>query len=159
MVGDVPPKEGTVEYGLTDKQERYCQLRASGYTKTEAARYAFETQYPGALGWQTEQLPKVVERIAELKIERIETYGLDHQEQVRKYHEIMNMAIAKGNLQTALKAMERLDAIGGFETKKSEVTRIIKQDPSEILKDPDGDVQGDLEKFKTILESHGKRPN
>lgn len=136
---------------LTEKQERYCQLRAQGYTKTKAASIAYDTKWPDRMGHDTERDPKVKERIRVLKEEREEAYGLDVDEQVRKYHELYLMAVENGNINAALKALERIDAVGGFETKKSEVTH---KKPGDILKDTQGDLRKDIDHFGDLLKDH-----
>lgn len=147
---------------LTDKQERYCQLRAQGFTKTKAASIAFEGsgRKDAHLGWQAEQNPRVKDRIRELQEERAEAFGLTPEEQIRKYHEIYQEAVSTGKYALAIKVLERLDAIGGFVTSKSEsTTKKIDLTKGGALKDGDGDIKGDIDKFSTILGSHGEKPH
>jgi phage terminase small subunit len=143
---------------LTEQQEVYCQYRAKGYTKTKAAAEAYKTRYPGKMGWELEQQDKIKARIELLKLERRETFELDLDEQVRKFHDIYLEALSRGKLETAMKALDKINALGGFEVRKSEVTKVTKENSKEVLKDEDGDIERDLEKFKTILGAHGKRP-
>ncbi len=138
---------------LTDKMEHYAQLRASGFSKSKAASVAFETKFPAHRGWETEILPKVALRIRQLKEERAEAFGLSQEEQVRKYHEIYQDAMIKGSLNTAMKALEHIDAIGGFEIKRS-VNLSLKANQGLTIKDADGDIQADLKRFSNVLTSH-----
>jgi len=134
---------------LSPAMEIYCEQRASGKTKTMAARMAYpNSNYPGKQGHGLEKDPRIIRRIEELKEDRAETYGLDVQEQIRKYHEIYQLCMSKGQAAGAIKALERLDAIGGFEVKKSEVTKITK---GEGLTDKSGDLQKDLDRFANVL--------
>lgn len=137
------------EGDLSEAMELYCQHRASGKTKTNAARLAYpQSKYPNKHSHLLEKDPRVLARINELKLERAEVYGLDQTEQIRKYHEIYNIAMENKQLATAMKALERIDAIGGFEVKRSESVRVTRED---ALGSKDGDLKKDLEKFKGIL--------
>lgn len=138
---------------LTDKMEHYAQLRANGYTKTKAASIAFDTRFPGHRGWETENLPKVASRIKQLKDERAEAFGLSQEEQVRKYHEIYQEAMQLGKHATAMKALERIDAIGGFEVKKS-MSLSLKANQGASLKNDEGNIEDDLKRFSGILTDH-----
>lgn len=138
---------------LTDKEELYAQLRAVGKTKTKAAAKAYpDSKTPGKLAYEVELRPKVLERIRQLQEERAEAYGLDPDEQIRKYHEIYHQAMDEGKLTVAMQAMARIDAIGGFETRKSEV--VHRGLPGGAFKDEDEDFDRDLEKFKGVLKEH-----
>jgi hypothetical protein len=143
--------------GLTDKEERYCQLRAEGKTKSGAARIAYDgdPQYANRMGYIVERREDVQARIQELKEERAEAYGLDFQEQVRRYNQLYQMALDKGQLATAAKMLERLDAIGGFEAPTKSVT--YKGTLGGTLKDPNGNIEEDLKKFAGVLKPHSDK--
>jgi hypothetical protein len=134
---------------LTEPMELYAQLRAQGRTKTDACKKAYpDGKYPGQQGALLEKDPRIATRIAQLKEERAEVFLLDQVEQVRKYHEMYMRAMDEGKLSVAMKALERIDAIGGFEVKKSEMVKINK---GEALLSKDGDLKKDLERFKEVL--------
>lgn len=141
---------------LTEKEEEYAQLRALGYTKSDAAKRAYNstTGNHRQLGWQAEQRDKVKERILDLKEERAESSGLDVREQVTRYNEIYRLAMAEGKRDQAMKALARLDSIGGFDapTKSVSVTGKI----GEVLRDHQGDLKKDVEKFSRILVPHNE---
>jgi hypothetical protein len=148
--GPIPPD---LREELTQKEELYCQLRAQGYTKTKAAMKAYPDQkYPAQAGYEAELRPVVQKRIQALKTERAEVAGLDVDEQLRRYNELYLLALDKGQLETARKMLERIDAIGGFDApKRSESISIRK---GESLKDAEGDISGDITRFSTILGDH-----
>jgi hypothetical protein len=138
---------------LTQKEELYCQLRAQGYTKTKAAMKAYpDTKYPAQAGYEAEQREIVQKRIANLKLERAEMADLDIHEQLRRYNELYIMAVDRGQLETARKMLERIDAIGGFDAPKRSESLVIKRGDS--LKSKEEDISGDLEKFSGILGKH-----
>lgn len=142
--------------GLTDKEERYCQLRADGHTKSSAARIAYDgdPRYSNRAGHIVEKREDVQERIAELKAERAEAYGLDYQEQIRRYNQLYHTAVEKGQLSTAAKMLERLDALGGFDAPTKSVS--LRGTLGESLKNPSGNIQKDVEKFSGILSTHSE---
>ena len=138
---------------LTEKEEAYCQYRSQGYTKTEAAKKAYDTNNPNRVGYSVELRPDVQERIQELKEERAEAYGLDPMEQIRRYNELYIKAFNEGKWGVAAKMLERIDILGGFEApKQSVVTR-----KGEALKDTSKSLAEDLEKFKDILDPNSAK--
>lgn len=136
---------------LTEKQEHYCRLRAQGYTKSAAAMEAYDVTDSSArrMGWYVEDDQKIKDRIYQLKEERVAAFGLDVDEQIRKYHDLYMEAKNKGDLKVALMCMERIDKIGGFEVKRTENT--IKDTRSALKKD---NVEDDLKKFSGVLGKH-----
>lgn len=136
---------------LTDKMEHYCQLRANGFNKTKAASAAYDTNNPGKVGPELEQKEKIKARIQQLKEERMEIAGVTIDEQLRKYHDIYQMATLEGNLKLAMEVLGKIDALSGFDVKRSEVTR---KDAGDSLKDKGGDVSKDLERFPSLLGKH-----
>ena len=148
----------TNDNGLTDKEEHYCQLRAEGKTKSGAARIAYAGGDPknsNRVGHSTELREDVQKRIAELKEERAEAYGLDPLEQIRRYNQLYQMALEKGQLATAAKMLERLDILGGFEAPTKSVS--LKGTLGGSLKDPNGNLNNDLEKFSGLLKTHSEK--
>ncbi len=142
---------------LSLAMEIYCQQRAMGKTKTRSVLVAYpKSKHPAKHGHLLEKDLRVKNRIRELKDEREEVYNLDKAEQIRKYHEVYEMAIAMGKLPVAVKALERIDAIGGFEVKKSENVRINKTDAFGL----DGDnFEQAKKKFSGILGFDNKDLN
>jgi len=140
---------------LTDQQEHYCQLRAGGNTKTGAAKIAYNTVHPNKLGWSTEEKEHVQERIRQLKEERADLCGLDVKEQIRRYNEMYHTAISQNKLETAIKIMTRIDAIGGLDAPKVSLKGNIGT-PGETFKNLEGDkkLKEDISKFSGILGSH-----
>ena len=140
---------------LTDKQEHYCRLRSQGFTKSAAAREAYDVTEKNANrhGYYVEDDQKIKERIYELKEERALAFGLDEEEQIRKYHDMYLEARNKGDLKIALMCMERIDKLGGFEVSRSE--KIIKDSrkrTTESVKPED--ISKDLSKFSGVLDKH-----
>jgi hypothetical protein len=138
---------------LTEKMERYCQARATGYTRTDAAKIAYpDSQYPGQLGSEIEAKEHVQQRIMQLQEERREAYGLDVGEQIRRYNQLYLMALEKGQLSVAKTMLERIDAIGGFEApKRSETTSVRKGD---VFKSQEGNLEDDIKRFSGVLQKH-----
>lgn len=141
--------------GLTEQEELYCQHRADGRTKTNAAKLAYpSSDRPSQQGHKTELKEKIQVRIRELKAERAEAYGLDAEEQIRRYNELYFMALDQGQLAVARSMLERLDAIGGFDAPKRSESVVTKK--GESFKDLEGDVEKDTEKFLGILGKHSE---
>jgi hypothetical protein len=138
---------------LTEKQEKYCQLRAQGKTKTDAARMSFDGKHPSQTASDLEKRNERVRlRILQLKGERMEMANLDFRDQLTKYHQIYQMAVDQNNLSVSLKALERIDALGGFDapTKTTTTLEVTPTDNKELIK---GDSLGeDLLKFQNIIE-------
>jgi hypothetical protein len=143
---------------LTDAQERYCQLRAEGFTKTKAAKIAYpDTKHPGKYGHIVERLLKIRERIIQLKDERKEvSENLSLEEQIRNYQDIHQMCLAANKPALAMKALERLDMLLGYDIKRSESRRIVDK-PLNALDNGD-ELDAAFKKFSTILGTHGTRP-
>ena len=146
------------EEDLNEAEEYYAQLRAQGYTKTEAAKGAWPTQScPKQYAWKAELRPRVAKRIQELKEERAEEAGLDVLEQVRRYTELYRLLKAQGKYASAAKMLERLDAIGGFDAPTKSVSLTAKIGGSASRNDPSIDTsqltetQRDMERFARIL--------
>lgn len=111
-------ENGTRGYGndeLTDKEEVYCQKRAMGFTKTRAAAIAYDTKNPSVIGSQLETKDKIKRRIQELKFERTELDDLDGKEILRMYQDIYQGAVLSGNQNVALKALDRIAEITGYD--------------------------------------------
>lgn len=139
---------------LTDQQEHYCQLRASGQTKTGAAKIAYQTAHPSKVGWELEEKEHIRDRIQQLKEERMEAYGLDPMEQIRRYNELYQLALSQNKLETAKNMLMRIDALGGFEAPKKSQSVSLKGDlGGDTFKSLEGNTKlsKDIEKFSGIL--------
>lgn len=136
------------EGDLSPAMEHYCQLRASGKTKTNAAKLSNpQNMSPGKYAHKIEQDPRIIARIAQLRDERADTYGLDVHEQIRKYNELYQMAVDNKQVSTAAKILQCIDDIGGFVVKKSETIKTSK----EGLVSKDGDLAKDMSRFAGVL--------
>ncbi len=139
---------------LTDNEEMYCQLRAQGFTKTQAANKVYETAHPSKMAYQLELRPSVVHRIWELKEELKEVSNITFDEQLRRYNALYLEAVKNSKFDMAKRILERMDKILGFESPTKTIS--IKSNSSEVFKDLKGDISKDVDKFKGILEKHAK---
>jgi hypothetical protein len=157
MVKKYPDEMEGYDAPLNDQQERYCQLRAEGFTKTKAAKIAWPNdKHPGKYGHVVERKLKIRERIAQLKDERKElSDNLSLEEQIRHYQDIYQLCKEAGKAALALKALERLDMLAGYDIKRSETLRRTTTDNPLDNEDP---VQEAVKKFSNILGTHGERP-
>jgi hypothetical protein len=139
---------------LNEAEELYAQLRAQGYTKTEAAKNAWPKQlYPKQYGHLAEKnRQRIQDRIQELKEERAEESGLDVQEQIRRYNDLYRALKLEGKWSQAAKILERLDAIGGFDAPTKSVSLSAKIGGN--LRDSQGDLSKDIQKFARVLNPH-----
>lgn len=144
-------------YDLTEQEEIYAQFRAAGYSKSHAAKKAYNTSHPRQMGYEAEQRQHVKNRIMELKEERAESAGLDVNEQIRRYNEMYFMALERGQLTTAKQMLQRIDAIGGFEAPSKSISMSYKGDANSVLKGDD--LKKDIEKFANVLGKHTDQPN
>lgn len=139
---------------LTEQEEMYAQARAKGHTKTDAAKIAYpDGKYSRQIGYDTEKRERVIARIAELKAERAEASGLDLEEQLRRYNEIYLQCMREGKVAMAMKALERIDSLGGFDAPTRSVS--LKGDLNKL---PDAlkgdDLQKDIARFSKVLSKH-----
>ncbi len=142
------------ETQLTENEERYAQLRASGLTATQAATKAYpDSSYPTQEGHRVGKKERVNDRILELKAERAENAGIDFDEQLRRYNEIYRMLFQKGDLKGAAKILERIDSLAGFDAPTKSIS--IKQ-TSDALKDENGSLEKDMDRFAGILDKHSQ---
>lgn len=141
------------DHKLSDKEEHYAQLRASGYTQTKACQIAYDTAHPDKMGNQIEQRDRVKRRIRELKEELAEISGITFEGQAAKYHELYLEARANGDIKNAIAILQRIDTLAGLDVKRSVVE---KKSTGESLKDKDGDTSKDLDKFSTLLGKHSE---
>ena len=141
---------------LTPQMEEYARLRAMGLTKAEAARRSYNTQGENAskLGWEVEEKQKVKDRIYELKMQRMDAFKLDAEEQIRKYHDLYQMALEKEDTRTAMAILERIDKIGGFEAAKKTESVSTKK----VLVGDDEDISKVVDKFSGVLNKHSDSP-
>lgn len=146
----------TLKENLTEKEEIYCQLRAKGYTKTDAAKGAFDTVHPSKLAYTTELKPHIVYRIWQLREELKEISNIDEAEQIRRYNALYMECLKMGKLELAKRMLERIDKILGFESPTKTIN--IKSGNTEAFKDLKGDVAKDVAMFKNVLEKHSKKP-
>jgi len=145
---------------LNEAQEKYCQLRAQGFTQTKAARIAWPNcNHPGKYGHNVEKKIKVRERILEIRKERSEiSDSVDAEEQMRKYHDIYQLCMETGKVALAMKALERIDVLAGFIVSKSEHVNRSTVNPAAANPNSEESVNDALSKFDSILKSHGERP-
>ena len=134
----------------TEKEETYAQMRAQGHTKTKSAKIAYpECNHYRQQGYEAELRERVKDRIRELKEERAESAGLDVHEQVRRYNEIYLESMASGKTGAAMKALERIDAIGGFDAPSKSIS--LRGDLDKAHETLKGENLGlDIEKFAKV---------
>ena len=143
------------ETQLTDSEEHYAQLRASGLTKTQAAAKAYpDSSYPKQGGYRTENRERVKDRILELKQERAENAGVDYDEQLRRYNELYRILYSKGDYKGAAKILERIDTLAGFEAPSKSIS--IKTNSGNALKDEQGNLENDINRFADVLGKHSQ---
>lgn len=128
----VNPKK---EIGLTERQEQFCRLYATGtVTQTEAARQA---GYANPRQAATEQMnnPSVLERIKELKEELSIKFEVTFENHVKKLSEIRDAALDKGNFTAAVAAEKARGQAAGLYVSRQEIMvgKIDQMSREEVL--------------------------
>lgn len=129
------PEAGKNKYGLTDSQERYCQLRAQGTPRKQAYKQAV-AQDPNmsdasalTLSSRMERLEKIQARLAMLR-EQAEAQAMmstaDIQAKLTEIATDENQPVA-----AQLKAMDQLAKIQGAYSEKVEVSTSVTMSEKE----------------------------
>jgi hypothetical protein len=117
---------------LTDKQEKFAQCIAKGYTQADAYREAYDcedmidnTVYKEACLLMNN--PKITERVKELKERNLEkNYDRDVRYYLEKLEEIRQKAVAEGQYSAAVSAIKEDAKISGVYVEKAEVKNNVE---------------------------------
>lgn len=109
------------EIGLTERQEQFARLYATGtVTQTEAARQAGYSN-PRQMAVELMQNPPVLERIRELKEELSIKFEVTFENHVKKLSEIRDAALDKGNFTAAVAAEKARGQAAGLYVTRQEI--------------------------------------
>jgi phage terminase small subunit len=109
------------EIGLTERQEQFARLYATGtVTQTEAARQAGYAN-PRQNATDIIQSPAVIERIRELKEELSIKFEVTFENHVKKLSEIRDAALDKGNFTAAVAAEKARGQAAGLYVSRQEI--------------------------------------
>lgn len=117
---------------LTDKQEKFAQCIAKGYTQADAYREAYDcedmvdnTVYKEACLLMNN--PKITERVKELKERNLEkNYDRDVRYYLEKLEEVRQKAVAEGQYSAAVSAIKEDAKISGVYVEKAEVKNNVE---------------------------------
>jgi len=123
------------EIGLTERQEQFARVYATGtVTQTEAARQAgYSTPRQSAVDIM--QNPVVLERIKELKEELSIKFEVTFENHVKKLSEIRDAALDKGNFTAAVAAEKARGQAAGLYVSRQEIMvgKIDQMSREEVL--------------------------
>lgn len=109
------------EIGLTERQEQFARIYATGtVTQTEAARQAGYAN-PRQNATDIIQNPAVIERIRELKEELSIKFEVTFENHVKKLSEIRDAALDKGNFTAAVAAEKARGQAAGLYVSRQEI--------------------------------------
>lgn len=109
------------EIGLTERQEQFARIYATGtVTQTEAARQAGYAN-PRQNATDIIQNPAVLERIRELKEELSIKFEVTFENHVKKLSEIRDAALDKGNFTAAVAAEKARGQAAGLYVSRQEI--------------------------------------
>lgn len=109
------------EIGLTERQEQFARVYATGtVTQTEAARQAGYAN-PRQNATDIMQNPAVLERIKELKEELSIKFEVTFENHVKKLSEIRDAALDKGNFTAAVAAEKARGQAAGLYVSRQEI--------------------------------------
>ncbi len=138
LAGDrIIPK---LDLGITDKQEKFCQIYATqNVTQTEAARLA-GYQSPDVVASKFlngRDNPKVIERIREIKAELAKKYEVTYDSHITELAKIRDIALQNGQTAAAVAAEKQRGMAAGLYISRSEILvgRIDQMSKEEVLRE------------------------
>lgn len=95
---------------LTEKEEKYCELRSKGLNRAQCYIGAgYTSKNPSSDASKMEQKPHIVQRILECKKERVEELGVDESFIVGNMKDAIT-ALRKESFNNAISARDRINA-------------------------------------------------
>lgn len=138
LVGDqIIPK---LDRGITDMQEKFCQIYATqNVTQTEAARLA-GYQSPDVVASKFlngRDNPKVIDRIREIKAELAKKYEVTYESHITELAKIRDIALQNGQTAAAVAAEKQRGMAAGLYISRSEILvgRIDQMSKDEVLRE------------------------
>ena len=138
LVGDqIIPK---LDRGITDMQEKFCQIYATqNVTQTEAARLA-GYQSPDVVASKFlngRDNPKVIDRIREIKAELAKKYEVTYDNHITELAKIRDIALQNGQTAAAVAAEKQRGMAAGLYISRSEILvgRIDQMSKDEVLRE------------------------
>jgi len=129
-----------LDYGITDMQEKFCQIYATqNVTQTEAAKLAgYSDPAPMASKFLNgRDYPKVVERIREIKGELAKKYEVTYDNHITELAKIRDIALQNGQVAAAVSAEKQRGMAAGLYISRSEILvgRIDQMSKDEVLRE------------------------
>jgi phage terminase small subunit len=129
-----------LDYGITDMQEKFCQIYATqNVTQTEAAKIAgYSDPAPMASKFLNgRDYPKVVDRIREIKAELAKKYEVTYDNHITELAKIRDIALQNGQTAAAVAAEKQRGMAAGLYISRSEILvgRIDQMSKDEVLRE------------------------
>lgn len=129
-----------LDRGITDMQEKFCQIYATqNVTQTEAARLA-GYQSPDVVASKFlngRDNPKVIDRIREIKAELAKKYEVTYESHITELAKIRDIALQNGQTAAAVAAEKQRGMAAGLYISRSEILvgRIDQMSKDEVLRE------------------------
>jgi phage terminase small subunit len=130
----------TLDYGITDMQEKFCQIYATqNVTQTEAAKLAgySDAAVVASRFLNGRDYPKVIERIREIKAELAKKYEVTYDSHITELAKIRDIALQNGQTAAAVAAEKQRGMAAGLYISRSEILvgRIDQMSKDEVLRE------------------------
>jgi len=129
-----------LDYGITDMQEKFCQIYATqNVTQTEAARLA-GYKAPDVVASKFlngRDHPNIVARIREIKAELAKKYEVTYDNHITELAKIRDIALQNGQTAAAVAAEKQRGMAAGLYISRSEILvgRIDQMSKDEVLRE------------------------
>lgn len=129
-----------LDYGITDMQEKFCQIYATqNVTQTEAAKLAGYAD-PATVASKFlngRDHPNVIARIREIKAELAKKYEVTYDSHISELAKIRDIALQNGQLAAAVSAEKQRGMAAGLYISRSEILvgRIDQMSKDEVLRE------------------------
>lgn len=129
-----------LDYGITDMQEKFCQIYATqNVTQTEAAKLAgYSDPAPMASKFLNgRDYPKVIDRIRDIKAELAKKYEVTYDSHISELAKIRDIALQNGQTAAAVAAEKQRGMAAGLYISRSEILvgRIDQMSKEEVLRE------------------------
>lgn len=130
----------TLDYGITEMQEKFCQIYATqNVTQTEAAKLAGYSD-PAVVASRFlngRDYPNVITRIREIKAELAKKYEVTYDNHITELAKIRDIALQNGQTAAAVAAEKQRGMAAGLYISRSEILvgRIDQMSKDEVLRE------------------------
>jgi len=157
----------TLDYGITDMQEKFCQIYSTqNVTQTEAAKLAgySDAAVVASRFLNGRDFPNVIARIREIKAELAKKYEVTYDNHITELAKIRDIALQNGQVAAAVSAEKQRGMAAGLYISRSEILvgRIDQMSKDEVLREiaklqEEFPALASLSKMKEINPVHDRK--